>query len=306
VLSDVKGNTIPASVTTVTQTIDNDPPTSGKWEGGESLDEEDLESDLHVTLLVDASASIAASANFDTMKDAAVDLLSQGEELWSTRPGLFDWRILWFNDWVWEADDDWELEDIPSIPGPGDDADGFTRMYAGIDLAIDQADTLKKSGVADGDLDNHLLVVFTDGQDNSSGRDSPAVPFETGVTDTKASYTVHATTAISLAATKERIEKTSGWLQTSMLALGDDVDADVLEDFAEAGRGVVFAADDIADLFSDAAKSFETVQYVGWRLPFNPGEKHKWKLDFKVEGLPKVTTVEIDVERLADAPPCEG
>lgn len=304
VLQDVDGNTIPASATKVTQVIDGDPPTSGKWEGGESLNEEDLASDLHVTLLVDASASIAASAVFDDMKAAAVDLLSQGEDLWSTRPGVFDWRILWFNDWVWEADADWTTKDIPSIPGPGDEADGFTRMYAGIDYAIGQANSLKADGVADGDLDNHILVVFTDGQDNSSGRASPPVPAETGVTETGAGFTTHDTDAITLNETADAIESANKWLTTSMLALGGDVDQEVLDDFAKAGRGTVFSGTDVTGLFADASKSFETVQYVGWRLPFNPDEKHKWKVEFKVEGLPKATTVDIDVVRRPGDPLC--
>lgn len=306
VLEDVDGNTIPASITKVTQTVDGDPPTSGKWEGGESLDEQDLESDLHVTLVLDASCSIAESAVFDDMKAAAVDLLAQGEELWSTRPGVFSWRILWFNDWVWEADDTWTLDDILEIPGPGEDADGFTRMYAGLDFAIDQADKLRKNGVANGDLDNHLMVGFTDGQDNSSGRDSPPVPFDSGTVTSGAEYFVHATKAITQQQTTNAIEGASPFMQTSMLALGQDVDSEVLEDFTEAGRGTVFSADDVGTLFEEAGKSFETVQYVGWRLPLNPGDKHKWDLEFKVEGLPKATQVSLDVSREQDTPVCEG
>jgi von Willebrand factor type A domain len=304
VLSDVDGNTIPATITTVAQTIDGDPPSGGKWEGGESLSEENLESDLHVTLVLDASESIATSALFDDMKAAASDLLVQGDALWLDRLGVFTWGVVWFNDWVSIADDDWTFEDIETIPAPAAEADGFTRMYAGIDLAIDYANELKKGGVAKDPLDNHLMVVFTDGQDNSSGRDSPPVLEETGVTESKATYTNYETKATSKDDIVTALENASGWLQASMLALGDDVDSKVLEDFAEAGGGTVYAATKVENLFEDAAKSFETVQYVGWRLPLNPGEKHKWKIEFTVEGLPKTTTVELDMSREADTPVC--
>lgn len=306
VLTRPDGNSVPARETTVTQTIDGVAPGGGKWEGGESLDETNLSSDLHVTLVLDASSSIAESALFEEMKSAAVGLITQGMAAWEGRPGTFTWRVIWFNQWVWEAGADWEVSDIQSIPGPAEGDDGFTRMYSGIEFAVAQADQLRlEQGIADQPRDSHLIVVFTDGQDNSSGRDSPPVPQEQGTTDSGAAYAVHPTTATTDRAVESLISSNSDWLQVSMLGLGDGVDQFVLESFARAGNGTVFAADDVSQLFVDAEKSFETLQTVGWRLPFNPNEPHLWELQFAVEGLKQPTTIKLEVERTDDTPACQ-
>jgi hypothetical protein len=274
------------------------------WEGGESLDSTNLSSDLHVTLVLDASSSIAEGALFEDMKSAAVGLLEQGMAAWEGRPGTFSWRVVWFNQWVWEADADWDPADIQSIPGPAEGDDGFTRMYSGMEFAVAQADQLRMEGVADGPRDSHLIVVFTDGQDNSSGRDSPAVPQSQGLTESGAGYTVHATTATSDRVLEDVITSSSDWLQVSMLGLGEGVDEGVLNAFARAGHGSVHTADDVGALFVDAEKSFETLQTVGWRLPLNPGEAHTWQLEFAVDDLPEPTTVKLDIERSEQTPAC--
>ncbi|MBX2800654.1 MAG: VWA domain-containing protein [Myxococcales bacterium] len=306
VLRDVDGNTISAEDTTIEQTIDGSSPGSGKWEGGQSLDETNLSSDIHVTLVLDASKSIAESALFPNMKMAAMDLLGQGQTEWETRPGEFTWSLFWFNQWVSEADDDWLLEDIEHIPGPNDDDDGFTRMYAALEFAVLEADRLRtEDGLAGDDRDNHLVVIFTDGRDNISGLPSPDPSQPMGVTKTGAGYTTHATAATTSSDVLRLLRRRSDWLQVAVLALGDDVDRQELEEIATAGSGSLFEANNVGVLFERAQRSFETVQTVGWRLPFNPGTTHRWRMDFTVDGLSKSTTIKEKVERRGNTPECE-
>lgn len=298
------GTSIPGSQTSVLQTIDGAEPGSGQWEGGASLDETNLSSDIHVTLVLDASASIAESALFSEMKSAAMGLIEQGMATWEGRPGTFSWRVIWFNQWVWEADADWLPSDIESIPGPPEGEDGFTRMYSGIEYAVNQAETLREQGVADGPRDSHLIVVFTDGQDNSSGRDSPAVPMAEGSTDSGASFSVHTTAATDEDNVEALLRGANDWLSVSMLGLGGGVDGAVLDSFAQAGNGNVFQADEVDALFANAETSFEILQTIGWRLPFNPGELHEWRLEFTVDDLPQSATIELEVERDEQTPAC--
>ncbi|MEO0604132.1 MAG: hypothetical protein AAF211_22035 [Myxococcota bacterium] len=294
---------ITGSLSDVRQTIDGDAPGSGRWEGGETLDQADLDSNLHVTLVLDASRSIVEDELFEDMRLAAQQLLETGDRIWSERPGDFTWRVVWFDQWVWEADDDWTFADVPTIPAPTPDDDGFTRMFAGVDFSVDQLTGLRAEGVAAGDRDNHLLVVFTDGRDNSSGRRSPAVPFERGQTESEAGFTVHPTSRVSQDDIVAQLEGLD-FLQVSLLALGNDVDQGVLDSFAQAGRGQVFAGNDIEQLFADAERSFETLKTVGWRLPVNPGEELLWELDFSVEGFTSDTTVQLPILRTRETPDC--
>ncbi|MBX2802774.1 MAG: hypothetical protein KTR31_34150 [Myxococcales bacterium] len=303
VLSDVDGVPVTGEVSSVAQTIDGDRPGSGRWEGGQSLDQTDLDSNLHVTLVLDASRSIVDDGLFDDMRAAAQRLLEQGDARWAERPGTFTWRVLWFNQWVWEADSSWTFDDIPSIPAPQMDDDGFTRMYAAIDFSTQQIRDLREAGVAAGDRDNHLLVVFTDGRDNSSGRVSPEVPFAEGTTETDAEFAVHRTPVVTEDDVIARLEALD-FVQVSLLALGDDIDDDVLDRFADAGRGQVFAGDDLERLFTEAERSFETLKTVGWRLPLNPGELHDWQLDFSVDGFANETRIRLPVMRDPQTPDC--
>lgn len=307
VLNTIQGDTIAAGDTEVTQTIDGAAPGSGKWEGGQSLNATDLDSNIHVTLVLDASSSIVESKLFEETKAAALELLTRGKETWKDRPGGFTWRVVWFNQWVWEATGEWDFDDLQTIPGPAEEDDGFTRMYAAVDFAIDQATRIRaEEGLAAGDRDTHLIVLFTDGRDNSSGRDSPKPPLVNGTTTSKATYTVHPTTVV----TEDDVEAaldSRDWLQLSILSLGDDVDDRVLQGFADAAEGgQVYSGDDVEALFGRAQRSFETLQTVGWRLPLNPADPHVWRLSFQVNGLPQPASVRLDVMREANTLDCDA
>ncbi len=299
VVSNVDGDAIAASDTTIDQLVDGDNPGSGIWEGGVSLDEESLTSNLHVTLLLDSSDSIIDAELFELMKDSAQDLLRQGEADWAKRPGEFTWQVIWFSQWVSEAGEGWEFEDIADIPPPPADSDGFTRLYSSMDFAIRSASQDRRDGIADGERDTHLLAVFTDGRDNISGRDSSEPPTGSGVTENGAPFDNFATSAIELEEL-ESLMLARPWLQVSLLGLGNDIDSDALNTLARAGGGRVFRANDIEVLFDRAEAAFEIRQTVGWRLPFNPGERHRWQLDFTVDGLDRPARIRLDVEREVD------
>ncbi|MEM6929793.1 MAG: vWA domain-containing protein [Myxococcota bacterium] len=299
VVKTAEGSAVAASNTTVSQFIDGERPGSGLWEGGQSLDSENLSSDLHVTLLLDASDSVVEAELFEQMKASAEQLLREGEADWAERPGNFSWQVIWFNQWVSAADEGWTFDDIADIPAPPPDFDGFTRLYSAMRFAVSNASQTRRDGVAAGDRDNHLLAVFTDGRDNISGRDSEDPPNMTGVTENEAPFSIFGTTATSRAELEELI-RARPWLQVSLLGFGNNIDREALDGLAEAGGGTVFEGNDIERLFGRAEQSFEILQTVGWRLPFNPNEPHVWELDFKVKDISKATTIKLDVERVVD------
>ncbi len=299
VVKNIDGEAIGASDMTIRQFIDGERPGSGLWEGGQNLTSENLSSDLHVTLLLDASTSVVEQGLFDQMKESAQELLRQGEADWEKRPGNFSWQVIWFNQWVSAASDDWTFEDIVDIPEPPEDSDGFTRLYAAMNFAIRESTQTRRDGVAAGDRDNHLLAVFTDGRDNISRRDSPEPPTPNGVTINGATYDNFPTTATS----REDVEQLMldrPWLQVALLGLGSSIDRDALDSLAEAGGGTVFEGNDIERLFSRAQSSFEILQTVGWRLPFNPNEPHTWEVEFEVKDISRPATIKLDVEREVD------
>ena len=298
------GGAVPASDTTITQLIDNEEPGSGLWEGGQSLDEENLSSDLHVTLLLDASDSVVDAELFDQMKASAEELLRQGATQWEERPGEFSWQVIWFNQWVSAAEGEWQLEDIADIPPPPEDFDGFTRLYSAMEFALRSAETARDNGIADGDRDNHLLAVFTDGRDNISGLDSQEPPVPSGTTSSGATFSTFATTAITRTQLERQMQNRP-WLQVSLLGFGNNIDSEELDALATAGGGTVFEGNDIERLFSRAQRSFEILQTVGFRLPFNPGEPHIWELEFKVKGINREAKIKMDVERTSQTPECE-
>lgn len=305
VVKNESGSAIPGSNTTIGQLIDGFRPGSGIWEGGDSLNEENLSSDLHVTLLLDASDSVVEAKLFDAMLESARTLLQEGELQWSDRPGNFTWQVMWFNQWVTRADGQWTFDDIVDIPPPTDDFDGFTRLYSSMEFAIREATETRNGGVAAGDRDNHLLAVFTDGRDNISGLDSSEPPVAQGTTTNGAAFSTFPTTAINRSSLEE-LMRTRPWLQVSLLGLGANIDRDELDALAEAGGGTVFEGNDIERLFARAERSFEILQTVGWRLPFNPDEPHIWELEFQVEGIDRPAMIRLDAERTAETPACEA
>lgn len=304
VVKNQDGAAIPASDTTITQVIDGEEPGSGVWEGGQSLNEENLASDVHVTLLLDASDSVVKAELFDQMKASAEELLRQGAEQWKGRPGNFSWQVIWFNQWVTVAEGDWEFSDISDIPPPDSGDDGFTRLYSAMEFAIRLASEERDAGVAAGDRDNHLLAVFTDGIDNISGLPSGDPPSTGGVTVNGAEFSTYGTTAINRAQLENLMRKRP-WLQVSLLGFGSNIDREELDALAAAGGGTVYEGNDIERLFSRAQRSFEILQTVGWRLPFNPGEPHTWQLEFQVKGIKRPATIKLDAERTTDLPVCE-
>ncbi|MEN0065763.1 MAG: vWA domain-containing protein [Myxococcota bacterium] len=304
VVKTIDGGAVPASETTITQTIDGEAPGSGLWEGGQSLDEENLSSDIHVTLLLDASDSVVEAKLFDLMKESAEQLLRDGETQWAERPGNFTWQVIWFNQWVSRADGDWTFDDIADIPAPPQEFDGFTRLYSAMEFAVRNASEARTNGIAAGDRDNHLLAVFTDGRDNISGLDSEEPPVVDGLTKNGAAFTTFATNAINRAQLEE-LMRNRPWLQVSLLGFGSSIDSEELDALAEAGGGTVYEGNDIERLFTRAQRSFEILQTVGWRLPFNPDEPHIWELEFTVNGIKRSASIKLDAERTAQTPECE-
>jgi len=307
VVSSLEGGAVPASDTNITQVIDGEEPGSGVWEGGQSLGVENLTSDLHVTLLLDASNSVVQAGLFDQMKASAEELLSQGAAQWEERPGVFTWQVIWFNRLVNAASDaqgEWEFADIRDIPAPDPDDDAFTRLYAAMEFAIRDATATREEGIADGDRDNHLLAVFTDGGDNISGLPSGDPKIPSDVTKNGKAFDTFGTNSINRAQL-ERLMENRDWLQVSMLGLGSEIDREALDSLARAGNGTVFEGQDIERLFSRAQQSFEIQQNVGFRLPFNPDEPHVWELDFKVKGIKRPSTIRLLVERTDETPMCE-
>jgi hypothetical protein len=231
-------------------------------------------------------------------------LVQQADDQWSSRPGTFTWRVVWFNDYVFEGPEDWEASDILSIPEPTQL--NATRLHAAIAHGLDVAEDIRSPPRAEGDAnsDSNILIVLSDGQDNSSER---------AISTPDLDFAVDAPVVDSRAEAVKQIEGVD-WLTLHMLVFGDDVDAEPLGAFSDAGGGRLVsrptnARSGIDELFDEALKEFVTRETVGFYAPVRVGE-WEWSIEFDVASItddkraqPLLLSTEVRVDP-DNTPPC--
>ena len=256
---------------------------------GESVldsDAQQLDLSVFIELVLDASFSLEQfdPPQFDSMLKAAENLVSEGTDIWRDRGGSFDWSVVWFDELLSQPDPDhlrsFRIGNIPQ-PAPGN----FTKLYSAVSNALEVSASRFAEGVAAGERDRHVLVVFTDGLDNLSSFDNPDVRLEgqlrngdpyprigwraTGLDDVLAEIGSHPRYPTNLT--------------VHTIALGRNCagggqgepcfDEQALRDVAQVGFGQLLVSPrDVDDLFDQIRREFTELQSSGAVMALPPGD----------------------------------
>jgi len=172
---------------------------------------------------------------------------------------------------------DWEPDDILSIPEPV--AGTATKLYSAVEVMASHLQSEYDSGVFDGDRDQYVMLVFTDGADNFSFWDNSSINVPRS-TSSGASYqqfgTVPTTLEAAIAAVAAHPKLTA-----HTIGFSADTNADELLQIAEAPaeerrKGIFQAeqltANNIDELFERVLREFTTIQTRGAEIPLPPGD----------------------------------
>jgi hypothetical protein len=247
-------------------------------------DSEQLRTNLFLTLVLDASYSMLEQQPpaFSPMLASARKAVTAGRALYFERPGLFDWKLYWFNDRLFKPlevmpGSDWLESDIERIPQPS--AGTFTKLFAAVEVAVNDSRELAET-VANDPRDHHVMVVLSDGGDNYSWFPNSEL-FGTGSAGTNREFAYFGHKATSRDQTLQGIRNHTA-LQVNVIGLGSAVkDAD-LSSLAAAGRGRYFKNPDsnqIENLFDQVIKEFTSIQTHGVTVPVPSGD---YRLDVVV------------------------
>jgi von Willebrand factor type A domain len=257
--------------------IDNRPMDS---EAQLSSDSELLDSDLVVSLVLDASYSMLQHTPpaFEPMKSAAINILEETQALWAQTESRFDWRVLWFDYALFSpalnmAGEPWAIGDIAHIPAP--EKGTFTALYKAINRMVDTHQDLYNDGIAAGPRDQHIMIVLSDGGDNQAHVDNPNL-FEEQDNGKMLYWQKQGGEATSLAEVMTNVGSLPN-LRTFVIGFGNlfgTSHAQSLKDIAQAGNGQYFFgadANNLEQIFRDVQSQFITLQTLGAEIPLAPG-----------------------------------
>ncbi len=235
-------------------------------------DSEELSANIHLSLVLDASYSMEQHAvpAFEPMLSAARRTVQQGRNLYTSRPGVFNWNLYWFNDLIFQPTGTWPDFVIENIPSP--DPGSFTKLYAAVDLAVEESLEAALSAPTD-ERHQHIMVVFSDGADNYSWFANPEVLGTSNITNDYA-YDYNGYQAVTQAQLLNRV-RDHETLQLHVIGLGSAVNNTALKELARVGRGRYFknlSASEIPTLFDQVIREFTTIQTTGVTLPVPPGD----------------------------------
>ena len=247
-------------------------------------DSEQLRTNLFLTLVLDASYSMLEQQPpaFSPMLASARKAVSAGRALYFERPGLFDWKLFWFNDRLFTPlevtpGNDWLESDIERIPRPAPGT--FTKLFAAVEVAVADSRQLAET-IANDPRDHHVMVVLSDGGDNYSWFSNNDI-FGTGSAGANRDFAYFGHSATTREQTLQAIRNHTA-LQLNVIGLGSAVrDAD-LGSLAAAGRGRYFKNPDsnqIEALFDQVIKEFTSIQTHGVTVPVPSGD---YRLDVVV------------------------
>jgi hypothetical protein len=228
-------------------------------------------------MVLDASYSMLRHTPqaFGPMKTAARDSVKSLQEFWRARGqrGTASWSFLWFEEQLNEPAADWVPDNILQLPDP--QPGSSTKLYSATHAMVGRMHDAYRSGVASGERDMHVLVVFSDGADNYSWFDnSSAVPRTLTIPGTALTYQRSGTAATTLQQVKDAVAAHPK-LTVHTIGLGSDVNDAELQALATAGRGVYVknsSATAIGELFNRVLQEAVTVQTVGATMPLPPGD----------------------------------
>jgi hypothetical protein len=208
------------------------------------------------------------------MLSSARRTLVAGSGLYTTRPGTFEWDLVWFDDAIYRPiapspSMRWTPQDVERIPAPLPGS--FTKLYAALKDAITtSAQHAEQFG--SGPRDQHLVVAFSDGADNYSWFDNASLT-GSGSLDANRQYHYSGSGPV----TRGQIEallKQHPEIQMHVMGLGSAVNDDDLSALSSAGRGRYFKNLDpskVDQLFEKVILEFTSVQTQGATIPLQPG-----------------------------------
>jgi hypothetical protein len=239
----------------------------------------ELEVNLYFAMVLDASFSMTQHnpPAFEPMKSAASDSYRQVLDLWGTRPGTVMFSLIWFDQVMNQSmynvglARDWLPDDILSIPAPV--AGASTKLHSAVKVMADYLQLEYDSGIYNGERDQYVMLVFSDGADNYSFVDN-SILNATLASSSGASYRQFGTVPTTLQEAASAVAAHPR-LTTHVIGLGSAINADELSLIAEAGNGTFQAnpgSQNIGDLFERVLSEFTTIQTRGAEIPLPPGD----------------------------------
>jgi len=240
-----------------------------------------LTTNLYFSMVLDASYSMLLHKPpaFRAMLEAARDSYQQVLDIWSARSGDVAFSLFWFNNFLnrnvisQENPRSWSPSDILSIPEPS--SGDFTKLYGAVHDAAALMKTDHDNGFFNGARDHHVMMVFSDGEDNYSYFDNAAGRNEQRKrTDSNAEYIHYGKQPVTIDDVMDSIKQHPA-LMVHVIGLGNKIAEQELNMIAETGRGVYLKNPDVTrvkELFSRITREFTTLQTQGALIPLAPGE----------------------------------
>ncbi len=273
-----------------------------KVSGESVLDRNELGGDLFYTLVLDGSYSMLSDHTppaFQPMLSAARASIDEIAREWQQRGTAaevrFDW--LWFDDYVHYPDDK-SGASISLVPAPRS-GENDTRLFGAVDYMFKRHVATAATGFATETQDRHVMVVFTDGNDNrsyfvtteSNERVESPVPH---VKHRPGIATVDQVELIARINAARAANRLPGFTLHA-IGLGTSVRAEPLRELATSQSGVFVqnpSSRNLSELFSAITREVVSIQTVGVRLPLRPG---RYQLNVRV-------SLKDDPERFAEYP----
>jgi len=252
-----------------------------KVSGESVLARNELGGDLFYTLVLDGSYSMVSDhepSAFQPMLAAARASFEEIEREWQQRGTnaevRFDW--LWFDDYIHYPDDKSGAA-ISLVPEPRS-GENDTRLFGAIDYMLKRHVATAAAGFATEPQDRHVMVVFTDANDNRSYFVTSEINERV---ETPPAHVKHRP-GVPTADHTELIERintarAAGQLPAFTLhaiGLGSAVRAEPLRALAESQHGVFVQnpnSRSLSELFSAITREVVSIQTVGVKLPLRPG-----------------------------------
>lgn len=279
-------NTTSVAVRLVARTADGTPIPPDDLEvtiliNGEEVDNEALldessevlEANLVLWPTLDASFSMTLHdpPAFEPMLTQAQRTITEGLDLYLDRPGNFEWRLAWFNSFLYTpVGGDWTPGTIQHIAPPTEGT--FTKLFGAVAYQARQSLTHWENAGSPDDV-SHLLIVFSDGADNYSYFDNSGTPETIVGTGPEGDHVKRGYTSTDLDDVLAAIEAHPA-LQVHVIGMGEQVNEEDLSAIATAGGGryVQGSATDIESLFEEVIQEFSTVQSHGVLFPWPAGD----------------------------------